>query len=63
MHLQKDYWSASCCVFKLGGGGGVEQEYNVQNSFVSWSRIALNDEGSNEPVVTVCVDHDLAVAS
>ena len=50
-------------LLRLGGGGGVEREYNVQNSFVSWSRIALNDDGSNEPVVTACSVHDLAVAS
>ncbi len=36
---------------------------NAQKTFVSWSRIALNEDGSNEPVVTACLDHDLAVAS
>ena len=41
----------------------METGSNAQNKLVSWSRIALNDEGSNVPVVTACVDHDLAVAS
>ena len=36
---------------------------NAQNTFVSWSRIALNDVGSNVPVVVACLVHDLAVAS
>lgn len=38
-------------------------EGDEQNTFVSWSRMALKELGSNVPAVTDCVDHELAEAS
>lgn len=35
----------------------------LQNTLVSWSRIAPKEVVSKEPSVTAWVDHDLAVAS